>query len=495
MAVLPGFGPKGSQVTLAYCTNENSFRIDYSNTEVRWYTFELAKGMTRLYESVRVIAVAPEEKYIAKKYRTKSFTDEELWLMLGLDADFRLCWFGQTSVVETIKRLRNATLLRHTFEMNESSLWTSEARMVSLPRSVKYVGDPVTKARVGPVNIRMCFEPWLQFVEGVEIQLETKRETLPSSSIAVYAPFGLVSIGRRLGPISPSEPLANYQKRHGCCIPDGTGVEEVVFRRGLFDINTVLRHKRYFASFLQSHCHQYRHTTAIRTAFAFELAAKARPVSSLGHCPKGDAVERLGVPNAERLALIDDFQRASAITVHSEHKFAIVFENGPCDGYISEKIVDAYLAHSVPIYFGPDKFSLNQVLNPSAYVHCDIPSDMVSDKALNKAFKAMCPDSHSSTCQASFDSDLQERLSSHFAPCIDRIKRLDADPVLYKEALEAPLAAHGELAGVWNFTYTAKVFDGIRSILLRSITNVNEASALFGERAELPMYYFPQQDK
>ena len=36
-------------------------------------------------------------------------------------------------------------------------------------------------------------------------------------------------------------------------------------------------------------------------------------------------------------------------------KFNIAFENSSCPGYVTEKIVDAYAAHSVPIYFGsPD---------------------------------------------------------------------------------------------------------------------------------------------
>lgn len=42
----------------------------------------------------------------------------------------------------------------------------------------------------------------------------------------------------------------------------------------------------------------------------------------------------------------------------SEYKFNIAFENSSCLGYVTEKIVDAYHANSVPIYYGnPDVVS------------------------------------------------------------------------------------------------------------------------------------------
>lgn len=41
------------------------------------------------------------------------------------------------------------------------------------------------------------------------------------------------------------------------------------------------------------------------------------------------------------------------------YKFNIAFENSACDGYVTEKIVDAYAAESIPIYYGCSKVGLD----------------------------------------------------------------------------------------------------------------------------------------
>lgn len=51
----------------------------------------------------------------------------------------------------------------------------------------------------------------------------------------------------------------------------------------------------------------------------------------------------------------------------SSCKFTLVFENSNNDGYVSEKIYDAYLANTIPIYFGSKEVCKD--FNPESYIH------------------------------------------------------------------------------------------------------------------------------
>lgn len=62
----------------------------------------------------------------------------------------------------------------------------------------------------------------------------------------------------------------------------------------------------------------------------------------------------------------------------SQHKFTIAFENTKHKGYTTEKIVDAFVAGSVPIYWGDPEVS--RVFNPKAFIdltHCETIAEMV----------------------------------------------------------------------------------------------------------------------
>ena len=49
-----------------------------------------------------------------------------------------------------------------------------------------------------------------------------------------------------------------------------------------------------------------------------------------------------------------------------EYKFSIAMENSGGDGYISEKIVDSFLAGTIPIYYGD--FLVDEYINPKTYI-------------------------------------------------------------------------------------------------------------------------------
>ena len=50
----------------------------------------------------------------------------------------------------------------------------------------------------------------------------------------------------------------------------------------------------------------------------------------------------------------------------SNYKFSIAMENSDGDGYLSEKIVDSFLAGTIPIYYGD--YFLEEFINPKSYV-------------------------------------------------------------------------------------------------------------------------------
>ena len=50
----------------------------------------------------------------------------------------------------------------------------------------------------------------------------------------------------------------------------------------------------------------------------------------------------------------------------SNYKFSIAMENSNGDGYLSEKIVDSFLAGTIPIYYGD--YLLDEFINPKSYI-------------------------------------------------------------------------------------------------------------------------------
>jgi hypothetical protein len=73
-----------------------------------------------------------------------------------------------------------------------------------------------------------------------------------------------------------------------------------------------------------------------------------------------------------------DMQGQNSI-LFSRYRFSLVMENTDAPGYVSEKILDAFLAGSIPIYFG-SRFVLD-IFNPKAFIFFD---PALSQQALNQ---------------------------------------------------------------------------------------------------------------
>jgi alpha(1,3/1,4) fucosyltransferase len=67
------------------------------------------------------------------------------------------------------------------------------------------------------------------------------------------------------------------------------------------------------------------------------------------------------------------FRIVDKASLQKGYKFSIAFENSSSPGYVSEKIVQAYAAGTVPIYWGAPDVALD--FNPESFVNChDYPS-------------------------------------------------------------------------------------------------------------------------
>ncbi len=122
-----------------------------------------------------------------------------------------------------------------------------------------------------------------------------------------------------------------------------------------------------------------------RAAFYNQLSAYKQVASG------GKYMNNIGGPVDDKL----EFLRG--------YKFTIAFENDTSDGYTSEKILDAFLAKTIPIYWGNKRISDD--FNPDCFINChDFPD---------------------------------------FGSVVQYVKEVDHSPELYQKILTAPLFRDG----------------------------------------------------
>ena len=167
-------------------------------------------------------------------------------------------------------------------------------------------------------------------------------------------------------------PLCAYYTR--CCWVDASKLSN----RGDLDTAAVLAGKRRFCNFVYSNPNAKE-----RIAF-FELLSKYKRVDSAGSVFNNMGGKVVGA--RAKLSLL------------AESKFTIAIENSSHPGYVTEKIVDPLLAHSVPIYWGSER--VGEDFDEHSFVNCH-------------RFATM-----------------QE--------AVDRVVELDRDDALYARCLKAP---------------------------------------------------------
>lgn len=105
--------------------------------------------------------------------------------------------------------------------------------------------------------------------------------------------------------------------------------------------------QRPFASFVASQCGM-GHGAILRRDFVEFLSSHYKSVD----CP-GIVLHNIDIPGFGFRGTGKQ-ESVSKVDVLSRYKFNIAFENSNTDGYITEKLIDAYLAFTVPIYWGSE---------------------------------------------------------------------------------------------------------------------------------------------
>lgn len=144
-----------------------------------------------------------------------------------------------------------------------------------------------------------------------------------------------------------------------------------------------VKNKQYFANFIAGHESEYN----IRGDFFKKLCEYKRvesPGSYLNNMPNGEQVNWLNDSKS-------DFQRKC--------KFTLCFESTNHYGFVTEKIMDAFYADTIPVYYGSP--TVTEIFNKDAFIN-------VAD-------------------YESFDA------------AIERIKELDQDDEKYLEMLRQPI--------------------------------------------------------
>lgn len=113
-----------------------------------------------------------------------------------------------------------------------------------------------------------------------------------------------------------------------------------------------LKTKEYFANFIASHESEYNY----RGDF-FKLLSKYKRVESLGSY-------LYNMPNGQTV----DFKNNTKTDFQRKCKFTLCFESTKHEGFITEKITDAFFADTIPVYYGSD--TVTEIFNRKAFINC-----------------------------------------------------------------------------------------------------------------------------
>jgi Glycosyltransferase family 10 (fucosyltransferase) C-term len=122
------------------------------------------------------------------------------------------------------------------------------------------------------------------------------------------------------------------------------------------------------------------------------------------------------------------------IPLYRQYRFCLVMENSIAPGYITEKILNAFLAGCIPIYYGPD--DVFEVFNRNAFVFYNV---------------------------------------SNPSPALDRIRHLEENETAYLQvSREEPILAHGNLTIDKYFSLDDAVGNGTLKRKIRVMLGLDE---------------------
>jgi len=143
----------------------------------------------------------------------------------------------------------------------------------------------------------------------------------------------------------------------------------------------------------------------------------------------------------------------AAVTQYSQYKFVIAGENAIFPGYVTEKILNALLANTIPIYIGaPDIF---EVVNPERIIRCEIPAAGIALLRETNRMKWESDETGDSQARDRVAWVRQtESLNLHIEACAARVLEVDSDDAKYLRMVSQPALFNNTVnGGVWSFEY------------------------------------------
>lgn len=185
----------------------------------------------------------------------------------------------------------------------------------------------------------------------------------------------------------------------------------------------ILADKTKFLAFMVKHCDtdEYPITAALRTALYDRISAKYKQADAIGNCRKpDDKVEwrYLEGNNADILR---------------PYKFTIAFESSYIPGYHTEKLLNAIIGRTVPIYFGHE--TVSKLFNSKRFIHCRF--DVKKLKANEEGIKA----------GKERIAYVKRTVSDDLDKCIELIKKVDQNDALWREMVQQPMLPGNKIEG------------------------------------------------
>ncbi|KAG6953282.1 hypothetical protein JG687_00012482 [Phytophthora cactorum] len=121
----------------------------------------------------------------------------------------------------------------------------------------------------------------------------------------------------------------------------------------------VSEEKRRFCAYLYARCDRPQRE------YMFDVLNAMEPVDALGVCAGSSRPRNLS-HRASRFSL---WYNDDAVATFRQYKFVIAFENSGVPGYVTEKLINPFLAGSIPIYLG-NSTTVSQLYNPESFIDC-----------------------------------------------------------------------------------------------------------------------------
>lgn len=130
--------------------------------------------------------------------------------------------------------------------------------------------------------------------------------------------------------------------------------------------------KSKFCSFIVSNPH-----STFRRKF-FRLLSEYKRVDSLGMCDNNTGILAPSIPQVNGY----DVRGSSYLSFLRQYKFMICFENTQSPYYLTEKLQNAWLGGTIPVYWGASKAL--EWLNPKAFIYITDQSDEALHSAIQQ---------------------------------------------------------------------------------------------------------------